>query len=187
MILYRNESKEAPLFKITSGLGAVLALALMTAPAFAQGGPSYEGRGYGGPLYVGPNFHLGGQYSAPIYGSPSYRARSSGEYRRQRSVTRSSRDTREATPKTKASESKPALTETATTENSSVAVPPADNPEPAIKPRDSRPVEKATASPENSSIAQKDTKAEAADTSHVNCTKYFPAVGMTVSVPCDKQ
>jgi hypothetical protein len=156
----QNEPKEFSLFKITSGLAAGLALGLTTVPGFAQGGPSYESRSYGGPLYIGPNFHQGGQYSAPIYGSPSYRAPSSGEYRRQRSVTR----TREATThkNDKVSEPTPALTKTATTENSSIAV---------------------LATREDA----KDTKAEAADSSPVNCRKYFPNVGLTVSVPCDNQ
>jgi hypothetical protein len=37
-------------------------------PASAQN-PSYEGRGYGGPLYVGPNFQQGGQHTPPVYGT----------------------------------------------------------------------------------------------------------------------
>lgn len=47
---------------LAAGLWAVLA----TAPALAQG-PSYEKRGYGGPLYVGPNFEKGGQHAPPDY------------------------------------------------------------------------------------------------------------------------
>ncbi len=79
-------------------VAAGFAVALTAAPAFAQNGPSYEDRGYGGPLYVGPNFHEGGQYTHPIYGSGSYHNRSSSESRapsssesrvRQRSVSRS--------------------------------------------------------------------------------------------------
>ena len=88
---------EAPLFKMTVALAIGLSFTLMTAPASAQNGPGYEERGYGGPLYVGPNFHEGGQYTHPIYGSGSYHSPSSRDYRapsssesrvRQRSVNR---------------------------------------------------------------------------------------------------
>lgn len=52
---------------------AASALVLTTIAALAQDAPSYESRGYGGPLYIGPNFHQGGQSSPPTYdGSRSY-------------------------------------------------------------------------------------------------------------------
>ena len=45
-------------------LAAALCLAGMTVAASAQG-LSYESRGYGGPLYVGPNFQQGCQHAPP--------------------------------------------------------------------------------------------------------------------------
>jgi hypothetical protein len=45
----------------------MICLALTAGPGLAQN-PTYEGRGYGGPLYVGPNFQTGGQHTAPTYG-----------------------------------------------------------------------------------------------------------------------
>ena len=45
-----------------------LFVALTTAAALAQEQPTYEGRGYGGPLGVGPNFQQGGQWGPPVYG-----------------------------------------------------------------------------------------------------------------------
>ena len=45
-----------------------LFVALTTAAAVAQEQPTYEGRGYGGPLGVGPNFQQGGQWGPPVYG-----------------------------------------------------------------------------------------------------------------------
>jgi len=45
-----------------------LFVALTTAAAVAQEQPTYEGRGYGGPLGVGPNFQHGGQWGPPVYG-----------------------------------------------------------------------------------------------------------------------
>ena len=49
-------------------LATGICLALAAGPAAAQS-PTYEGRGYGGPLYVGPNFSTGGQSTAPNYGA----------------------------------------------------------------------------------------------------------------------
>ena len=46
-----------------------LFVALTTTAALAQEEPTYEGRGYGGPLGVGPNFQQGGQWGPPIYGA----------------------------------------------------------------------------------------------------------------------
>ncbi len=46
-------------------LAAGICLALAAGPAAAQN----EGRGYGGPLYVGPNFSTGGQSTTPDYGA----------------------------------------------------------------------------------------------------------------------
>ena len=46
-----------------------LFVALTTGAALAQEEPTYEGRGYGGPLGVGPNFQQGGQWGPPIYGA----------------------------------------------------------------------------------------------------------------------
>ena len=48
-------------------LAALLCLTLPTVSAFAQN----ESRGYGGPLYVGPNFEKGGQHTTPDYGFKS--------------------------------------------------------------------------------------------------------------------
>jgi hypothetical protein len=48
-------------------LAAGICLGLTAGAALAQN-PTYEGRGYGGPLYVGPNFQTGGQHTAPTYG-----------------------------------------------------------------------------------------------------------------------
>ena len=195
-------------------LAAGFAVALTAAPAVAQNGPSYEDRGYGGPLYVGPNFHEGGQYNHPIYGSGSYHSPSSSDHRaptssesrvRQRSVNRSRDDdtheapTRGATRDVKPSETK---TNTADSENSSIAAPT----QPTAQPKDNTPAEAAptqqATTTENSSIAvlasrtdtaevakpKDDVKVKAdtaADSKPVGCTKYFPTVGLTLSVACD--
>ena len=54
--------------KTALAIGLILGLTSLTASA---GELSYESRGYGGPLYIGPNFQQGGQHSPPTYGSES--------------------------------------------------------------------------------------------------------------------
>ncbi len=201
--------------KTTLILAAGFAVALTAAPTFAQNGPSYEDRGYGGPLYVGPNFHEGGQYTHPIYGSGSYHSPSSSDYRapsssesrlRQRSVSRSrDEDTHEAVTHLTARDDKPSETKTNTadSENSSIAA--ATTTEPVTQPKNDKPEvtapTKQAATTGNSSIAviatrtdtaevakPKDVKVKAdtaADSRPVGCTKYFPTVGLTLQVTCD--
>jgi hypothetical protein len=54
--------------RITITLAATLGITFGPATALAQN-PSYKERGYGGPLYVGPNFEQGGQHTPPNYGN----------------------------------------------------------------------------------------------------------------------
>ena len=54
--------------RITITLAATLGVSFGPASALAQN-PSYKERGYGGPLYVGPNFEQGGQHTPPNYGN----------------------------------------------------------------------------------------------------------------------
>ncbi|GAC1469946.1 MAG: hypothetical protein PVSMB1_18260 [Gemmatimonadaceae bacterium] len=59
-----------------------LFVALTTGAALAQEEPTYEGRGYGGPLGVGPNFQQGGQWGPPIYGAGREHSSTTERYRR---------------------------------------------------------------------------------------------------------
>ena len=52
--------------RLRSALAAALLLAVAPQCVLAQ---SYEDRGYGGPLSVGPNFKQGGQHSTTDYGA----------------------------------------------------------------------------------------------------------------------
>jgi hypothetical protein len=63
---------------------AAASLALMSAGASAQ--VSFESRGYGGPLGIGPNFELGGQHSAPVYGGQKVPTAPSAIARRSASI-----------------------------------------------------------------------------------------------------
>ncbi len=53
--------------RMNVALAAGVCLALAAGPVAAQN----ESRGYGGPLYVGPNFSTGGQSTTPDYGAKS--------------------------------------------------------------------------------------------------------------------
>ena len=59
--------EEAIMRTLTVAIAAALCLAAAIGSVSAQA-PSYESRGYGGPLYVGPNFQQGGQHAPPVYG-----------------------------------------------------------------------------------------------------------------------
>jgi hypothetical protein len=72
-------------------LAAGLIVTVSAFPASA-GGPSYEGRGYGGPLYVGPNFEQGGQHAPPVYGNKPAASKERAVKKRVHEVTK----TREA-------------------------------------------------------------------------------------------
>lgn len=51
--------------------------ALTAAPAYAQ---DSDKRGYGGPLYVGPNFEQGGQHAPPDYSKKPEKKRVTKEH-----------------------------------------------------------------------------------------------------------
>jgi hypothetical protein len=174
---------------------AIAAAFLVAMTAIASAQDSYKSRGYGGPLNVGPNFEAGGQYTPPSYGPKSssekryqkkraYRAAKERKARPAKTV-----DTAKAAPVDKEAESEnssisslgvdadktsvPKKTETANgpqNENSSVsrASPDTD-------------AEQDTA--ESSEVAKEDDESKRAG--NVGCKKYFPAAGVTLSVPCD--
>src|SRR5262249_14713545 len=100
--------------------GIILGLTSLTASA---GELSYENRGYGGPLYIGPNFQQAGQHSPPTYDSgsgSSYSYRSNYHEERERAprhvAKKKSIEHETVTEKSAPDEkSKPAKTESAAT------------------------------------------------------------------------
>jgi hypothetical protein len=163
---------------------AVAFLAAMTTVATAQG-PSQESRGYGGPLYVGPNFKSGEQHGPPVYGLKS----SSTHHKKKRTY----QATHSRKARTTAGTAKRALEKSGVeSENSSIAR--------ASSGADATPGAKAdVVTPdvknENSSISRatletgstsKESAAEDASktTKNIGCKNYFPTAGMTLSVPC---
>jgi hypothetical protein len=184
---------------------AASALMLTCGAAMAQDAPSYESRGYGGPLYIGPNFHQGGQMAPPTYdsGSRSYE-RSTERYRAPQRLDRvqsRKRDSDDEDVKA-AKKSEPAKQETAKSEseNSSISVAADADKKPIDTPKtDTAKADSEKSANENSAIASVATTAKAdpvkasvtkADTDGASvkptgCKRYFPTIGQTLSVPCD--
>jgi hypothetical protein len=165
-----------------------LCLALTTASASAQG-PSYESRGYGGPLYVGPNFQQGGQWSPPIYGSGSReRSYSTERHRAPQRIERAQRMPRsDETAKSAREPSK----DKAQNENSSIVSIASDKDKVApvtefVKSdetkTDTAKTDTAGSRSENSTIA---SVASTPTKTPGPCKRYFPTVGLTVTVPCN--
>jgi hypothetical protein len=140
----------------------VLGCAALAGSASAQG-LSYESRGYGGPLYVGPNFQQGGQHAPPVYGQGRTKTERASDRPERSAKTRKGAPSREA----KSEKSTPAAKTAAKTDNAADA--------------------------ENSTIAaahvgHTDTAASTLDgapPAPVTCKRYVAAVGQTVTVPCD--
>jgi hypothetical protein len=166
--------------KLRLAIAAAL-LAAMSVLAAAQG-PSYESRGYGGPLYIGPNFQHGGQNAPPVYNSKSSRK----HYKKRRTYRAKSRKKR-AAKQTETAKSSPEKTGVKS-ENSSISRAAKDAEEKAAaKTGDTAAVEN-----ENSSISAAELLTGAASKEDapkvkkaVGCKKYFPTAGMTLSVPCN--
>ena len=128
-----------------------LFVALTTAAALAQEQPTYEGRGYGGPLGVGPNFQQGGQWGPPVYGQGQ--SKSVERYRAPQHIDRVQRkrntdddDVKTAKKTPAAEESKEAKSQS---ENSSIVTVGSDHDKTTPAPKESK---EAKSQSENSSI-----------------------------------
>ena len=103
---------------------AAACLALMSVGASAQDNSSYESRGYGGPLDVGPNFHQGGQSGPAIYGSGQERSHSTERYRAPQRLDRVERKRNDADDDVKTAKKTPSPKESkeakSQSENSSI-------------------------------------------------------------------
>jgi len=187
-------------------------VALTTAAALAQEQPTYEGRGYGGPLGVGPNFQQGGQWGPPVYGQGQ--SKSVERYRAPQHIDREQRkrntddDNVKTAKKTPApEESKEASKEAkAQSENSSIVTIGSDQdkttPVTEQKKTELAKSDKSKSSNENSTIASvassatanadpvkgqlsKTVDKDASGKTVATCKRYFPTVGQTITVPCD--
>jgi len=135
-------------------------LALLSSVALA--GPSYEGRGYGGPLYVGPNFQQGGQHETPTYKKKTYQKKKTYKKRSYEAKKPS---------KAKAAEKSGSSSAVADAASAGVADPSNENSS----------ISGVTAAANET--AGKVQKAKAPGP--VDCKKYFPAAGITATVDCD--
>jgi type IV secretory pathway VirB10-like protein len=188
-----------------------LFVTLTTTTAVAQEQPTYEGRGYGGPLGVGPNFQQGGQWGPPVYGqgqSHGVERYSAPQHVDRVQRKRNTDDDVKTAKKTPApQESKEASKEAkAQSENSSIVTIGSDTdkstPVTEQKKTDLAKSDKSKSSNENSTIASvassatanadpvkgqlsKRVDSDASGKTVATCKRYFPTVGQTITVPCD--
>jgi hypothetical protein len=191
-----------------------LFVALTTGAALAQEEPTYEGRGYGGPLGVGPNFQQGGQWGPPIYGAGREHSSTTERYREpqrtdrvQRKRTTDDDDVKTAKKTPAPEESKEASKDAkAQSENSSIVTIGSDHEKttPVTEQRktDLAKSDKSKSSNENSTIASvassatanadpvkgqlsKTVDKDASGKTVATCKRYFPTVGQTITVPCN--
>jgi hypothetical protein len=141
-------------------LGIVAAsFAVAVSAAWAES-PSYESRGYGGPLYVGPDFKSGKKTESPTK-------------KRVQRATRKRAPVAKA-PVAKQPEPEAAAAADAVSENSSIAGASPDAGTPAGGGA-SKPVQ--TTGGASGDAAQANRK--------LGCVKYLPTAGITASVPCE--
>jgi hypothetical protein len=183
-----------------------LFVALTTAAALAQEQPTYEGRGYGGPLGVGPNFQQGGQWGPPVYGQGQ--SKSVERYREPQHIDRVQRKRNSDDDNVKTAKKTPAPEESkeakSQSENSSIVTigPDRDKTTPVTeqKKTDLAKSDNSKSSNENSTIASVASSAnadsvkgqlrkrfdtDASGNTVATCKRYFPTVGQTITVPCD--
>jgi hypothetical protein len=188
---------------------AAACFALVPAAALAQEEPTYEGRGYGGPLGVGPNFQQGGQWGPPIYGAGREHSSTTERYSAPQHIDRAQRkrnDDDDVKTAKKTPEPKDSKEATAHSENSSIVSVGADTdkstPVTEQKKTDVANSDRSKSSNEDSTIASVASSTTAnADTvkgrlskrvytdgsgnTVATCKRYFPTVGQTITVPCD--
>ena len=187
-----------------------LFVALTTGAALAQEEPTYEGRGYGGPLGVGPNFQQGGQWGPPIYGAGRDHSSTPERYSAPQHIDRVQRKRNTDDDDVKTAKKTPAPEESkeakAQSENSSIVTIGSDHDKttPVTEQRktDLAKSDKAKSSNENSTIASvassatanadpvkgqlsKTVDKDASGKTVATCKRYFPTVGQTITVPCD--
>jgi hypothetical protein len=185
-----------------------LFVALTTAAALAQEQPTYEGRGYGGPLGVGPNFQQGGQWGPPVYGQGQ--SKSVERYRAPQHIDRVQRNRNTDDDNVKTAKKTPAPEQSkeakSQSQNSSIVTigPDHDKTTPVTeqKKTDLAKSDKSKSSNENSTIASvassatanadpvkgqlsKRVDTDASGKTVATCKRYFPTVGQTITVPCD--
>jgi hypothetical protein len=187
-----------------------LFVALTTGAALAQEEPTYEGRGYGGPLGVGPNFQQGGQWGPPIYGAGREHSSTTERYREPQRTDRAQRRRNTDDDDVKTAKKTPAPEESkeakAQSENSSIVTIGSDHdkttPVTEQKKTDLAKSDNSKSSSENSTITSvassatanadpvkgqlsKTVDIDASGKTVATCKRYFPTVGQTITVPCD--
>jgi hypothetical protein len=212
--LARRQSTEVTMSNFRLAIAAAC-FALVPAAALAQEEPTYEGRGYGGPLGVGPNFQQGGQWGPPIYGAGREHSSTTERYSAPQHIDRAQRkrndDDNDVKTAKKTPEPKDSKEATARSENSSIvsvgadtdkSTPVTEQKKADVANSDRSKSDKSKSSSENSTIASvgsnttanadpvkgqlsKRVVTDASGNTVATCKRYFPTVGQTITVPCD--
>jgi hypothetical protein len=183
---------------------ATLILLAFAVPAAAEDYPSYEGRGYGGPLYVGPDFNSNKpsyKPSKPVYREEPRRAPARKKTVKAAPADDEKREKVKAQAKDEVQEaaqpkSRDAADDGTQNENSGIsrgAVAKADGAaeanahSEAAEDNENSSITVHDATVHNATAAGHDAKpaSEPKTSQTVGCKKYFPAAGVTLSVPCE--
>ena len=142
-----------------------LAAACFALPTACAAGDymTYEGRGYGGPLGVGPNFHSSEPSKPKRYRKPRYKP----SHKPSKNVKK--RPAKETETAKSAPEKAAPATKDAVSQNSSIST------------------GATTAAGSTQASAQETATKPSSDTetSSVGCKRFIPSIGETVTVPCD--
>jgi len=167
---------------------ACLALTPVCASAQVGIGLSFESRGYGGPLHIGPNFKSNTQ--EPSARKAYNRSTPRKVTRERKAQPRQDVETAKSTPaapaKDKAQSENSTIASVATEDTVETSIAATTPNAEATKPAPAKAqVENSTiASVAADTTAQSETASPATKTS-AGCKRYFPTVGQTITVPCD--
>jgi hypothetical protein len=143
--------------KTSIALSAGFCLAVLASPACAQK-PTNEGRGYGGPLYVGPNFQQGGQHAPPTYGTKPVK--------KSVPVAKPERDAVQAR--------KPPVKKQVDKETDTAKAAPVDTPSTPVQDQ----------GPNDQGPNNQESSATTETASTTTCKKFDSTAGQTITVPC---
>jgi hypothetical protein len=146
---------------------AAACLAVMTVGVAADP-MTYEGRGYGGPLGVGPNFRSSEPSKPKHYRKRTYKKRAKARPSKRTETAKSAPEADVPVKKTdnEKTDNEKTVTKDAVSQNSSIATSAATPSQPSVR-------ETGT------------TAATEPQSTSVGCKRFIASVGETVTVPCD--
>ena len=177
--------------RLAIAAAACLALTPVCASAQVGIGLSFESRGYGGPLHIGPNFKSNTQEPSArkAYNRSTPRKVTRARKAQPRQDVETAKSTPAAPAKDKAQSENSTIASVATEDTVETSIAATTPNAEATKPAPAKAqVENSTiasvAADTTAATAQSETASPATKTS-AGCKRYFPTVGQTITVPCD--